>query len=494
MFGRHPRVAAAAAAITLVALCVAAAYLLTAVEESVPPPRLGPSGAPMTAQVKVPEGGYNVILIVVDSLRYDHLNTYGYQPATSPNIDKFAQNAIVFEELISQCSWTLPSHATMLLGQNPSAHGVDHNFERIREDAITLPHVLQQAGFKTRGMSHAPLLEKSYGIDRGFDVYDDTLSTQRKWKSWRVITNDGMMRRAVTALDQVQQDPFMMFMHLWDVHYDYNPRHPFDDLFDPTYTGHLKTFHWVYNDRVRRRISPRDKQHVISLYDGEIAWTDHYLGRFFQILEERGLMDNTVVILTADHGEEFFDHGLTCHNHSNYDELVHVPFIVHVPGLHEQVRVPCRTAMVDLFPTVLEFADVPPPDDVELQGRSLLELIRDETTCDPDRPILTETVWSKHDVSLKTKKGYEIGMYRGDYMISRRLSKPTSDWLFDLSLDPGQLTNLAEEEPELFEHLSEIMHQQAVENARIHGETGQSRHKKMDRKVMDTLQSLGYVD
>ncbi len=487
----HPRIITV---LFVAALCVAAAQLLASCNERVAPPRRGPSGAPMTAQVDIPDGGYNVILIVVDSLRADHLNTYGYVPETSPNIDKFAQNAIVFENHISQCSWTLPSHATMFLGQNPSAHGVDHNFERIREDATTFPYVLQQAGFKTRGMSHAPLLEKSYGLQRGFDVYDDSLSTERKWKSWRVVTNNGMLKRAVTALDDVQQDPFMMFVHLWDVHYDYNPRHPYDDYFDPEYSGNLNTFHWVYNDKVRKRISNRDKQYVISQYDGEIAWTDHYLGRFFQILEERGLMDNSVVILTADHGEEFFEHGLTCHNHSNFLELVHVPFIVHVPGLEEQVRVPCRTAMVDLFPTALEFADVPPPEGVELQGRSLLELVRDDTTCDPERPILTETVWSKHHVSLKTKKGYEIGMYRGDYMVSRRLSKPTSDWLFDLSTDPGQLHNLAEDEPELFEYLSEIMHQQAVENSRIHGEAGQGRHKKIDRKSMDTLQSLGYVE
>ncbi len=444
---------------------------------------------------QVPEGGFNILLISIDSLRHDHLGTYGYPRDTSPALDAFAGEGIVFEDHIAQASWTLPSHASMMLGQYPSAHGVDHNYERIAPEATTLALLLQRRGYRTHGIVSAPLLERPYGFDRGFDVYDDSLSSGARTKSWRTVTTGKALRRSLAAIDDAGGGRWFQFLHLWDVHYDYRPPPPFDTVFDPRYDGSLDPYHWVYNDMVRRFISERDKRYVISLYDGEIAWVDTHLGYYIQRLRERGVLDDTVVVITADHGEEFFEHGGTCHNHSNFEELVHVPLIVHLPGIDGPVRIPCRTAMIDLMPTLLELAGASPPERPELQGRSLLPLIRgDEGSCDPDREILTETVWSRHHVPLKTAKGYEIAMYRGRYKVSRRLAEPTSDWLFDLAVDPGEQHNLVEEAPEVFEAMCRAMHRHAEHNEEVHGRFGQSRGKKISHRTRDELEALGYVD
>jgi arylsulfatase A-like enzyme len=478
-------------------VCAAAAMALSRLnrgeeeEEAPPPPEVELTE---TAAIDVPSDGYNVILIVVDSLRYDHLGTYGYRRDTTPNIDRFAAGAVVFEDFISQCSWTLPSHATMFTGLYPSAHGVDHNFERIAEDATTLAWVLQQAGYRTLGYSCAPLLELPYGIQRGFDEYDDTLSRKAKKKTWMTVTSEKMVDRALDGVEDADDERFFLYMHMWDVHYDYNPPAPHDTRYDPDYTGDYDPFHWV-KDREKRPVPPpEDRDHIVALYDGEVSWTDHNLGRFFDELEEMGRLDDTVVIVTADHGEEFWDHGLTCHNHSNYEEQVHVPFILHAPGMEAQTRIPCRSAMVDLYPTVLDLAGVAYPDDVPLQGQSLLPLIRGERACDPQREILTETVWSRHGTALRGKKAYELAMYRGRYKVSRRIERPYQDFLFDLVDDPAELDNLAEEEHELFLEMSERMSELAAENAAIHDLVNFSAHKKMDQDVVDTLRALGYVD
>jgi len=173
---------------------------------------------------------------------------------------------------------------------------------------------------------------------------------------------------------------------------------------------------------------------------------------------------------------------------------VYVPFILRVPGMGEPLRVGCRSAMIDLMPTVLELARVAPPPGVPLQGESLMPLLRGEQECDPERPILTETVWSLHDVPDDAKKGYEVALYRGRYKISRRLEEPTLDYLFDLEADPLEQHNLALERPELFEELDAQLSAQLKGDQAIHDQVQYSRHKKMDRRTVDTLKALGYVD
>ena len=295
-------------------------------------------------------------------------------------------------------------------------------------------------------------------------------------------------------MESMKEDKFFMFLHMWDVHYDYIPPAPWDSAFDPGYEGDFDPFHWVRNEDVKEYISDEDRDYVVSLYDGEIAHSDDHLGRLFDWMRRTGLWDDTVVIVTSDHGEEFFDHGGTCHSLTLFDELVHVPFIMRVPGIEEPARIGCRSAMVDLMPTVLELTQVPAPVDVPLQGESLMGLVRGDRTCDPQRPILTETVWSLHDVPADAKKGYEVALYRGRYKISRRLEDPKLDYLFDLQEDPLEQHNLAEERPELFEELDGLLSEQLKKDQALHDQVRCSRHKKMDRRTVDTLKALGYMD
>lgn len=302
----------------------------------------------------------NIILISIDSLRADHLHSYGYGRATSPNIDAIAREGVVFENAIAPTSWTLPSHATLLTGLAPERHGVINQNRRIGATVKTLAQRLHERGYDTAGFVSGLYLDGMYGFSRGFDTYDDYsllhLSHRRSRELVSAPTILGLAQNWLTKWQSSSAHaPFFLFLHFWDVHYDYVPPAPFDRRFDPAYDGEMTG--WTNSPRYHAGMPKEDLEHLIALYDGEIAWTDAHIGRLMTALQRMGIDNNTIVVITSDHGEEFLDHGGRNHQNTLYDEVLHVPLIVRdprAPGGGRRVREQVRLA--DVAPTLLSLA------------------------------------------------------------------------------------------------------------------------------------------
>jgi len=319
----------------------------------------------------------NVIVVGIDTLRPDHLKCYGYGRETSSNIDKFAAAGVLFENTVSQAPWTAPSFATIFTSLYPSQHGSMDVNSRIRESVPTLATMLKERGYATGAVINAPALKPEFGLSRDFDFYDMTPLGGRR--------GDGTTRDALAWIDQVRSGPFFIFVHYFDPHIPYGPPAGYDDLFHKGYEGRIKNpFDIDDFSRVRERLfeemkvlTADDWAEIIDLYDGEIVYVDQAFGALIRGLEERGLTDDTVVILLSDHGEEFFEHGGFEHGHTLYDELIRVPLIVSLPGrIREGVRVRNQVRLLDVTPTVFDLLGLEPM--AHFEGVSLVPYLTGE--------------------------------------------------------------------------------------------------------------------
>jgi arylsulfatase A-like enzyme len=330
----------------------------------------------------------NVVLISIDTLRADHLSCYGYDRPTSPAIDQLAREGTLFRNAQSASSWTTPSHMTMMTGLRPSVHGVDRPGRRLAPEAITLAEVLHGAGYETAAFVGGPTLSRAFGFDRGFERYQnfvglpafakprlggpslppETLKRAHDSKPAAAVGN------AATAwLTYDAHAPFFLFVHLWDPHYDYEPPTPYDRLFDPDYDGSFDFHDLEANPAIGPEMAARERRHLVALYDGEIAWTDSIVGRILQTLDQLGLRERTLVVLTSDHGEEFLEHGGKGHLRTLYQEIVHVPLIFRAPGLvPANQRADAVFGPAHLMPTILGLVGLPAPPDVATRDLSAL--------------------------------------------------------------------------------------------------------------------------
>ena len=345
----------------------------------------------------------DIVLISIDSLRYDHLGSYGYPRQTSPTMDAIAAEGMRFEHAVSTTSWTLPSHAAMFTGLYDSTHGVFDNGHHLRDSFVTLAEVLRDAGYETAGFYGGPYLHPTFGLDQGFDTYTscmtripDSLSDQEiresaqttRAESHADITGPRTSQKVREWLQTISGRPFFLFLHMWDVHYDYIPPERYVNFFDPDYEGNLDSRGFTTNGRINADMPERDFQHLLALYDGEIRFTDDILAQIFAALDQVGRFDDALIVITADHGEEFFEHGRKGHHRTLFDEVIRIPLIIRWPGklaagrvIQDQVRI------IDLMPTLLSLAGIDAPQSGK-QGRDLSPLMRGESLA--SEPALAE--------------------------------------------------------------------------------------------------------
>jgi arylsulfatase A-like enzyme len=358
----------------------------------------------------------DIVLISIDSLRYDHLGSYGYPRPTSPAIDRIAAAGARFENAVSTTSWTLPAHAAMFTGLYDSTHGVFDNGHRLSDRFVTLAEVLHDTGYTTAGFYGGPYLHPTFGLDQGFDTYTscmtripEDVSGEEIRASAKSLGNTAhadvtgpRTRDAVaTWLKTIDGRPFFLFLHMWDVHYDYIPPERYVSLFDPDYDGDLVSHNFPTNRRIHAGMPARDLQHLLALYDGEIRFTDDILGQIFGMLEQTGRFSDALIVITADHGEEFFEHGRKGHNETLFDEVIRVPLIFRWPGnipggrvVQDQVR------LIDLMPTLLALAGADEPTQGQ-QGRDVSPLMHSEPLI--SEPAIAELQLGNHDIrALRT--------------------------------------------------------------------------------------------
>lgn len=441
-----------------------------------------------------PRGSPDIVLVSIDSLRPDHLGCYGYAKPTSPTIDALARDGARFETAVSSTSWTLPAHAALFTGLIDSAHGVVDNGLALDARHTTLAEVLRDRGWSTAGFFGGPYLHPIFGLSQGFDTWtscmsddlDDGSALESDFvaataSSHADVTGPRTLEAVRGWLERIDERPFFLFLHLWDVHYDYVPPKEYLDRFDPGYTGSLDLRDLPRNPAIHAGMPERDLQHLIAAYDGEIRFTDDMLRDVLAALEAKGRLANTLVVITADHGQEFFEHGDKGHQRTLFDEVVRVPLVVRWPGkvaASTLVREPVR--LIDVAPTIASFAGARLPD---VHGRDLRPLVRGEAL--PAAPALLELLVSGQDLrALRT----------ASTKVMRQAKDGARVWAgFDLAADPREARALPADD----ERLAPLRKAYAQEMARVRAwqEAGNAGAVplKSDAKVDRALHRLGYT-
>ena len=427
----------------------------------------------------------NILLISIDSLRADHLGCYGYERPTSPAIDALGKQGVVFERAISQAPWTLPSHASLLTSLYGRTHQTNDISRQLPPGIPTLASTLTVAGYDTSAVVSGTFMKTRFGLNSGFAHYDDEIAEFDHRRSHETVTSPAIHRKAEEILSRAQE-PFMLFLHYWDVHYDYAPPPPYDTQFDPGYGGKLTSKGFLKNKRIKPGMSEADLQHVVALYDGEIAWVDAHIAKLMATLEASGLDERTIVILTADHGDEFFEHGGKGHSHSLYAELVNVPLIIRGPGITPGLRVATPVELIDIMPTILDLVNAGSLDG--LQGRSLRSaLAGSELT---SQPVFSETTRARVKKPDPWTESWSI--QNGDQKLIRHGEGPGGEPArpterYDLGADPGEQSSVVS--PGSPDPLQEALERWLE---RIPLGPG-SLNKGVDEATMEQLKTFGYT-
>jgi arylsulfatase A-like enzyme/Tfp pilus assembly protein PilF len=404
----------------------------------------------------------NVVLITIDTLRPDHLGCYGYKSIKTPNIDALAADGVRFDRAFTVVPVTLPSHTAMLTGTYPMLNGMhDFSGNKLNPQQPTLASVLKQAGYQTGAVIAAAVLDSRFGLNQGFDFYYDHFDFNRLDEA-----NLDEMKRpgdvvADVALDWLANNSkrkFFLWMHLYDPHLPYHLREPYS------------------------------RDYAARPYDGEIAFADEQVGRLVRALKEKGIYENTLIVLCGDHGESLGEHGEKNHGFFIYNATMHVPLIVRLPGNGQPDRastIEKPVSLVDLMPTILSALGVEIPSQV--QGRSRLPELRNDP--DPESsekrdPLYGETFLPRIHFNWSELRGAENAKYHF-------IDAPKPE-LYDLTKDPGELQNLFTEKSAV----SAEMRAQLAAMIRDYSAPGSKELAEktgLDPALMERLKSLGYA-
>jgi arylsulfatase A-like enzyme len=359
---------------------------------------------------------------------------------------------------------------------------------------VTLAERLRDAGYHTVGFFGAPYLHPTFGLGQGFDVYENCMTPELAsaesargdaFASTILSHSDVTGPRTLAAvqrwLEKLDERPFFLFLHLWDVHYDYIAPRDYVDLFDPDYDGPIDGRNVYYSLAIHARMPERDRQHLIALYDAEIRFTDEILGRVLDALEQRGRLADTIVVVTADHGEEFFEHGGKGHQRTLYDEVVRVPLVVSWPGrVPAGVVVADPVRLIDVMPTLLALAGVPAPPRV--QGRDVSPLWRGEAL--PEQPALTELL-----VEGRSLRALRSARYK---WFDATLEEPAHG--FDLERDPGEQEPIRAPDAERERALARLRDELSASLAYRREVGGDPVPAQASDSLWERLRALGYVE
>jgi arylsulfatase A-like enzyme len=321
----------------------------------------------------------NVILISLDTLRPDHLGCYGYGKETSPNLDRLAQQGVVFQKTWTQAPWTLPSHMSLFTSLPPSRHRVDSLNRVLPDETVTLPQVMQQHGYQTTAIVNNAQMRAHWGFNRGFDV----------WREYEVDTPAGncenITREAIDWLaEQDDDEPFLLFLHYYDPHDAYAAPAAFRNRFGSSLSGETaRAMVWEARYPDQPLPSQKAKGELIGAYDAEISWLDHELGKLFDALPP-----NTMVVIFSDHGEAFEEHGWTLHGATLFEEETRVALLMRLPGNKHAGRVvDAPAALMDVAPTILRQCGIESPS--QFAGNDLTLAMSGDRL--PARIITSET-------------------------------------------------------------------------------------------------------
>jgi len=451
----------------------------------------------------------NIILIVLDTVRADHMSLYGYDRDTTPGLRAFAKDSIVFLNSYSAGDFTLPSHASMFTGLYPATHGTHEQYGSVLSpNAITLAEILQSKGYSTAAIaSNHAYLTAQYGLGQGFEYLDSrarpaATKTYGDWPSLRegigVWLDAQPSDRDLTlmyrdaeeitrlGMDRIQElskrhRPFFLVLNYMDAHAPLLPPQPFRDLYPGRNPFHVMNRDLELKEQVSflgRPLPELDRAHIVSQYDGAIAYMDSQLSVLIGDLRKSGVLDNTILAITSDHGESIGDHGFFDHGMSVYQEQIKVPLLLRVPGVSHRDPISVPVSGVDLLPTLLESAGLESPQG--LDGNNFLKDVPDShivyAESYPNPSKLGENRLGRIERAAITRQWKLIVSTKGKRE------------LYNLVNDPKELHNVADSHPEMVAMLEPGL----VKLSNV-AKASQSSTRSPDPEALRKLRSLGYA-
>ncbi|MGH9339828.1 MAG: sulfatase family protein [Acidobacteriota bacterium] len=412
----------------------------------------------------------NVLLIVMDAVRADHLSPYGYARKTSPTLDRVAAEGVLYESAISAAPWTLPSTASLFTGRYARDHGVSSMKLKLQPSQVTIAELLREAGYQTVGFSGNAFVGEVWGLAQGFDEFFDVWRglSESRVDDGAEATNEWISDWLETSRDTDR--PFFMFAMYFEPHFPYSPPRPYSTRFlpdgaDPEQVARLRS--WKHPREVGyvlkapgMEVTEREFEILKSQYDGEISYLDSRIGELLADFKTRGILDNTIVVITSDHGEHFGEHSLMDHKMSLYEEVIRTPLIIrYPPALSAGVRVRQQVQNVSILPTVLSLAGLKCPDNLNSpplpirggqagQRYAFSEFERPAMFLDVMKEAFPQADPSPFDRALKA-----VRTERYKFIWSSDLKHE----LYDLKRDPREQNNLYRKRREAAQELLNVL-------------------------------------
>ncbi len=415
-----------------------------------------------------------VILISIDTLRADMLGAYGYARPTSPVLDALAQQGVLFEKALSTSPWTLPAHASMLTGLYPAHHGAIHEHRGLAQGMPTLAEVFHDAGYRTGAVVNSLYLSERFGFRRGFEDFEyieETEGTREPAPTFE---------RALDWLEKGDERPFFLFIHDYHVHSHYRSLPEFEALLvegsSESVRGTTQELVEVRNHR--RRYSKAELEHVMALYAAGIRQTDAQLGRLIEFLEAEGRLEDTLLVVTSDHGEEVLDHGGVLHGVTQYEELIQIPLVLRGPGVARGKKIATPVSLVDLPATLAALRELDWPagsDGIDLAG----------LWSTPPLETQQRVLYSQADHSTGPPDMIRSARIGRQKLIRNRNSKQVL--LYDLLEDPNERRDISADRPEvvaILERALDALHQGAKKGQTL---------PELDESDRERLEALGYI-
>lgn len=433
--------------------------------------------------------GPNILVVVADALRADHLGCYGYTGSISPYIDRFAKSSILFEKHFSNAPWTKPSMGTFFTSLSPSQHGAYYWTDNLKNANLSMAEVFRNKNYRTMAIQTNPSITAQHDFSQGFQDFIEL----------PMENGTAVIKEFDVWLKKKHKNPFFAYVHLMDTHMPYNASEEILQLFHLDNDNSSESIDFNTMDiRILSELglNPDEKTSLLELYERAVRDIDSHFERLIESLSANNVLENTFIIFTSDHGEEFWNHEGFAHGHSLYNELMHVPLLLHFPKLHSPGRITSYTQHLDVFPTLLSLFNIQIPN--TLNGEDLTPLLSSPTTgknfvfylegilygADKKGVIrngwkLIENTTSRHDGTLAPLGDLE----------NHRKKKPWVGYeLYDISQDFSEQTNLADQYPEITRELKKLL----LENKSVPIPPLYQKKSDLEKKI-DDLKSLGYI-
>ncbi len=405
----------------------------------------------------------NVLLISMDTTREDIFSCYGFKHNTTPNIDALAAEGVLFERAYSPISLTLPSHSTMLTGTIPPYHGLHDNMNyRLNDSNVTLAEILKDNGFVTGAIIGSIILDSKYGLDQGFDLYDDNFQNERSPIRIAERQAEETRRIACQWLEKNQKENMFLFLHFYDPHRSYDAPEPYNKMF----LGNPPP-------------EPNDLMYLQGMYAGEVAYTDNCIKGVIDKLKQLGLYDSTLIIITADHGEMFYQHKEITHGYYIYEGNVRIPLVFKVPGVSTPRRIEKTVGHIDIVPTVCSLLDI--KGSYTFQGVDISPYLLEDEPEDIKRHIYLESL-----TPTKYKANSLLGIVNDKY----KYIQTTRPELYDMVNDYPESANLVEAYDKISHRMQGLL-KIMLDDTIASGSTDST--MELDAETLKQLEALGYV-